>query len=489
MEQSGKHKNINKRLLAILLCAILLAPTIGGMFVVIRSAFASSPQSSPYQITYHNVITSHSNPTSWVYGSGFTLTDPTARAGHTFAGWFDAEVLGNNVTQITATDEGNKDLWARWTPNTYYITYNGIIPSNPNPASWVYGNAFAFLNPGTREGFTFVGWFNAENDGNKIDGITSEDINNKTLWARWEEEQVGPKTYYIAYNGIIPSNPNPTSWVYGTGFALQDPGAFIGHTFAGWFDAPSGGNKITEIAASDEEDKVLWARWTPIGQTTYQITYNGIIPSNPNPTSWVYGSEFALLNPGPRAGYMFDGWYDAETGGEKVTNITTTDVGDKILWAQWTVAQYNTPNWTFANLRRDDLKLILDGLTDPNGDLTIKWFRKAGKRDFVELDISGQKTLDIVRDTNYKVTYKCEIYFGEELVKTLESTVKPRVHWVFYVFLGFCGLLTVSVLLIVFFMRDAKPRGGGGSPRRSSSSAGPRGGPSAGPKRRSPLIR
>ena len=64
------------------------------------------------------------NPQSYNITSNITLTPPTTRTGYTFAGWFDAEVAGNQVTNITAGTTGNLNLYARWTANTYTITFN-----------------------------------------------------------------------------------------------------------------------------------------------------------------------------------------------------------------------------------------------------------------------------------------------------------------------------------------------------------------------------
>ena len=56
------------------------------------------------------------NVTSYTYGSGATLPTDVTRSGYTFAGWYDNEDLnGTPVTEISATDTGNKEYWAKWT--------------------------------------------------------------------------------------------------------------------------------------------------------------------------------------------------------------------------------------------------------------------------------------------------------------------------------------------------------------------------------------
>jgi uncharacterized repeat protein (TIGR02543 family) len=75
-----------------------------------------------YSITYSNLeSTTHSNPNTYtVATSTITLTDPSARSGFTFAGWFDQLSEGVQVTQIVIGSTGNKTVYARWTATTIY---------------------------------------------------------------------------------------------------------------------------------------------------------------------------------------------------------------------------------------------------------------------------------------------------------------------------------------------------------------------------------
>lgn len=54
---------------------------------------------------------------------------------------------------------------------------------------------------------------------------------------------------------------------------------------------------------------------------------------NTNPTSYEYGNTITLEDP-IRLGYTFNGWYDND--GNRVTQITNTETGDKLLNARWT---------------------------------------------------------------------------------------------------------------------------------------------------------
>ncbi len=53
--------------------------------------------------------------TEYTYGVGATLPTNVTRSGYTFKGWYDnAEFDGDAVTEISATDNGNKEFYAKW---------------------------------------------------------------------------------------------------------------------------------------------------------------------------------------------------------------------------------------------------------------------------------------------------------------------------------------------------------------------------------------
>lgn len=80
----------------------------------------------------------------------------------------------------------------------------------------------------------------------------------------------------------------------------------------------------------------------------YAITYNianndsylkGLEINNPNPD--VYTSQDGLILEDVTVdGYLFKGWYTAQTGGTKVTEIPAGSTGKKTLYAQWEKIEY-----------------------------------------------------------------------------------------------------------------------------------------------------
>lgn len=75
--------------------------------------------SANYQVTLHgNGGSGGTDLTSYTYGIGATLPTDWTKTGYTFAGWYDNEgCSGTAVTNISGTDTGNKEYWAKWIDN------------------------------------------------------------------------------------------------------------------------------------------------------------------------------------------------------------------------------------------------------------------------------------------------------------------------------------------------------------------------------------
>ncbi|WP_413523295.1 InlB B-repeat-containing protein [Lactococcus raffinolactis] len=285
-----------------------------------------------YDISYvlNGGNNSLSNPATYTYGVGVTsFADATGKTGYTFAGWYDDATAGNPVTTISTTETGNKTLYARWTPNEYDIVYHldGGDNDSANPAKYTYDVGVASFEDATKDGYHFLGWYDAAEGGNLITNISSTATGTKNLYAHWD--------YTITYeldggtNGV-----NPTHYEFGTGVASFNPASKTGHEFQGWYDAATDGNKVTNIPATAKEDKTLYARFTP---SEYTIAYelDGGTNSTANPGTYTYGVGVPSFEDATKAGYIFLGWFDDATAGNAITDISDTTMGNQTLYAHF----------------------------------------------------------------------------------------------------------------------------------------------------------
>ena len=150
-----------------------------------------------YRITYH--LNGGYNPDSREYpalltneSSPVTLTDPV-RNYYEFDGWYYDEAMtqpleGSVLDPSRMT--GDIDLYAKWIPIPYSITYelNGGVNDPANPASYTVEDMVVLRDP-SRNGYIFRGWYNdAEFSGDPVTVISGASCSNITLYAKWEEE-------------------------------------------------------------------------------------------------------------------------------------------------------------------------------------------------------------------------------------------------------------------------------------------------------------
>ncbi|HCT29336.1 MAG TPA: hypothetical protein DIW31_01045, partial [Bacteroidales bacterium] len=111
--------------------------------------------------------------------------DPT-RTGYTFEGWYKEAACTNAWNFATDLVTTNVTLYARWTANTYAITYtlNGGTNSPSNTATYTYGVGLTLSDP-SRTGYTFGGWYLEPTFVNAISTISATATGDRTLYARW----------------------------------------------------------------------------------------------------------------------------------------------------------------------------------------------------------------------------------------------------------------------------------------------------------------
>ena len=151
-----------------------------------------------------------------VYGTLPTLNEKT---GYTAQGWYTARTDGEKVTETTkVTNPSNHTLFARWTPNSYNISFDVNMGSqankvaanasvNPGSMSVTYDAAYGTLPVPAWSGWTFKGWNLAPN-GTGITRNGSDKVqitSDETVYAQWVDN-TAPTFTMNATTGAIASN-------------------------------------------------------------------------------------------------------------------------------------------------------------------------------------------------------------------------------------------------------------------------------------------
>ena len=186
-----------------------------------------------------------------VLPSGTLATRPDAPAAtpdYTFGGWNKADGTAWDYASDKVTD--NITLYAKWTANTYTITFDTVGGSEIAPITQDYGTAITVPADPTREGYTFIGW----------EGEFPETMpaHNMTITAQWEINR-----YTITFDTAGGSEITPITQDYETAITAPADPTREGYTFIGWDKA------IPETMPA--ENITLKARWKDSEKPTGEI--------------------------------------------------------------------------------------------------------------------------------------------------------------------------------------------------------------------------
>ncbi|MEI6437441.1 MAG: InlB B-repeat-containing protein [Candidatus Omnitrophota bacterium] len=332
--------------------------------------YAKWTADATYTVTYNgNSNTGGSVPTdASTYYNGDTVTTASnsgnlVRTGYTFAGWNTA-ANGSGTDRAAAgtwtIGAANVTLYAKWTINTYTVTYNGnsntggSVPVDGSSPYNYNTTVTALNNTGTlvRTGYTFGGWNTAANGSGSTYAAGSGTFAiaaNTTLYAKWNAVN-----YTVTYNGntntggSVPTDGS-TYQIGATVTVLGNTGGLTktGYSFNGWNTAANGSG-TSQAAASTfsmgSANVTLYAQWTAL--PTYTVTYNGNSNTGgavPTDASAYYGGDTVTVagNTGTlvRTHYTFAGWNTAANGsGTSRAAASTFSMGgaNVTLYAQWT---------------------------------------------------------------------------------------------------------------------------------------------------------
>ena len=284
--------------------------------------------------------TGEMTPQEFEYSKEQKLNKNTFTKDHyTFAGW--ATTIGGDkayndqasVNNLTTTDGATITLYAKWTPINYTITYNTNGGSGTmTPTSYTIETETFDLPTPTKDGCTFVGWYNNEGlTGDAVSQIAKGSYGNKIFYAKWDAKKFTLK--WDANGGTITTPGSPEGGEVKAGTPLTPPTVTKDH-----YDHTGWNPEVPAVMPG--EDVTYTAQWTP---KKYTITYNLNGGSGTmTPTTYTIESEtFALPNNPTKTGHTFAGWYaNAELTGEAVTQIEKGSTGDKEYWAKWEVISY-----------------------------------------------------------------------------------------------------------------------------------------------------
>ncbi len=142
-----------------------------------------------YTLTFDTQGGSEIKAQTYTQGSViFRPTDPTYE-GYTFGGWYADSDCTESFDFTAGMPGANTTVYAKWSANTYTVTFSTTTGTAPQPMDIAYGDTYGTLPELSDANLRFMGWFTQQTGGTQVtaDTIFSE-TSDITLYARWEQK-------------------------------------------------------------------------------------------------------------------------------------------------------------------------------------------------------------------------------------------------------------------------------------------------------------
>ena len=232
--------------------------------------------------------------------------------GLTFGGWYtDEDCTDGNEYNFTAPVTKGMTLTAKWTANSYTITFDTNGGSAVAPITQDYGTDITAPAAPTKTGYTFMGW--------EPEIPATMPAGDMTITAQWRINR-----YTVTFDTNGGSAVAPITQDYGTAITAPEAPTKIGYTFAGW---------NPEIPATmPAENLTITAQWrynggSSGGSSSYPITIpgkteNGSVTVSPKNAS---AGSTVTITVKPDSGYVLETISVTDKNGN---NLKLTDKGN-----------------------------------------------------------------------------------------------------------------------------------------------------------------
>jgi uncharacterized repeat protein (TIGR02543 family) len=280
------------------------------------------------------------------------------RYGYDFIGWASSQALADagtaDFTDAALVDwTTSKTVYAVWQAKTVDVTFDatGGTPTSPAQITVTLDQPYGTLPSTTQAGYAFDGWFDAPTGGTQVTATTVvSNASNHTLYAHWHAAGGVILTFDSNAANATPGTPayyddlvfGQTLTAQGKLLPATGSGAptRTGYDFIGWASSQALADAGTADFTSNNlvdwtASKTVYAVWSA---KTLSVSFDtgGGTPTSPAQITVVFGQPYGTLPSTAKTGSVFDGWFDAPTGGTQVISSTTvSNPNNHSLYAYW----------------------------------------------------------------------------------------------------------------------------------------------------------
>ena len=183
--------------------------------------------------------------------------DPT-KTGYTFGGWYTDEAC-TNAYDFSQPVTKDMTLYAKWTINTYTVSFDSVGGSYVDEKTVDYNNLVTKPENPTKSGYTFGGWYEDEACTNVYD-FTIPVTKDMTLYAKWTIN-----TYKVSFDSVGGSSVDEKTVDYNTPVTKPEDPTKSGYTFGGWYEDEAYTNAY-DFTMPVAGDMILFAKWNEIAK-------------------------------------------------------------------------------------------------------------------------------------------------------------------------------------------------------------------------------
>ena len=316
---------------------------------------------------------------------GDTISAPNAptKEGHTFVYWYrDVDDRGDPIkydftTEITEADvETGVVLHALWMIDTYHATIIISVDEAETVIDVKFGERLEQPATPTKVGYTFVGWYTADDVEYDFSRIVLGDL---TLYAKFELNEY---TVSFKTGGIVDIESQTVK--HGSTATEPETPVKTGYKFLGWFTDAVGGTEF-DFSTPITGNITLYAHFE---QKSYGITFNANGGTSPDFTNGLYktsalGGEKVRMPQTPMTdGSVFGGWYIMN--GDEYWHFFDYDVP---LSEYYEEGGKYYDFWGASHAETETLTVRVRWIVNVTGTYTVTFYSRGGTV------ISGQQTV------------------------------------------------------------------------------------------------
>ncbi len=287
------------------------------------------------------------------YGAAVNDYNVPKREGYAFVGWkLEGQDDSTAVAYFTFPQQ-DTTYDAVWEAGVSVVTFNtmgGTFTEEGEKALRKGATDTEYTAPKNpkRDGYTFLGWFDAKSGGNKVeftDGkakFSSTQVNT-VYFAQWTIRDTSIQ--FMRNDGTDSVHQTLTGEALSA--ALYSVPERKGYSFVGWntdSSATAGTFSLVFPATADDDSSTVtyYAIWSAYDNTvTYDAQGGGWKTSENDIRIGKTGSAMTPAAAPAKVGYAFKGWYTESTGGVEAPVLTAVPSESVRYYAHWDVAVNN----------------------------------------------------------------------------------------------------------------------------------------------------